>query len=248
MRADDIARRDAVLEVRADCFGVKPGDMIAFKERVHDQLPVRRDIMRVPPEKMEIAHRKRVEILAKCAGMAEIRLFAGRKPDQPACFTGGQLAQAVFGFVEAGKGFRPRQADEAPVERIGPGMIGADEAPRTDGGFAFYEPGDAMAAHVKEHPCITRLVPRGKAEAVVRHRHVRFGKERRWRDHARHPVEQRHLFARKPARIGIATGRDIGGGIGTSAAPVGNGLREHHLPLCRRKHVHLRAILPRICR
>ena len=108
MPADHVCRRNSVLEERPDRVRVKAGDVVALKERIHDQLPVGFHFVRPPRKEMQAAHPERIEIMAERIGFGEIRILAGRKPDQPAGFACGQRPQPIFAFIEVGESFRTR--------------------------------------------------------------------------------------------------------------------------------------------
>ena len=115
---------------RAIVSRVQPLDVIAFQERVHDQLPVRRHVVDPAPVEMVAGQPERVEFGRQRIGVGEIRVLVAREPDQAARLARRQFAQVMIGLVEAGKGVGPRHAGKRAVERIGPGVIGADDARR----------------------------------------------------------------------------------------------------------------------
>lgn len=97
MRADFVARCDAIFEEGANRARMKPCDMIAFQKRIHDQLAIAFDRVRLGTEQMRLSQGESVKILTQNARMgeiciAEIGIGSGREPDKPA-----YLARRQFG-------------------------------------------------------------------------------------------------------------------------------------------------------
>jgi hypothetical protein len=210
--SDPVAGGDSVGEEFGDGRRVQPLDVVAFQERVHDQLPVGGDVVHSAAVEMVAGQAEGVEFGRQRLGVGEVRGLA-REPDQPASLAAGQLGKTVLALVEAGECIRPRHAGERTVERIGPGVIGADDPRRALRLAPLEQPGAAMAADVEEDVRQARLVAGEQerhAEAVVRHGHVVPRQQRRGRDHLRQSPEQAVVLDRETLRIGVGGGRDAG--------------------------------------
>ena len=108
----------------------------------------------------------------------------------------------VVGLVEARESCPARgTAGERAVERIGPGVIGADDARRALDLAAFEQPGAAMAADIVEDVRLALLVAGDQqrdAEAVMRDRRIGPRQQRGRRDHLRQAPEQPLLLELEP--------------------------------------------------
>ena len=71
-RADRVGGGDTVLEERADRARVKPLDVVAFEEGIHDQLPVCLHVMGAAAEEVLAGEIEGLEILSECFGLREI--------------------------------------------------------------------------------------------------------------------------------------------------------------------------------
>ncbi len=109
-----VAGGHAVLEERADRLRMEPLDVIAFQEGVHDQLPVRRHVMRAAAEQMLAGEIERVEIMTERVCLGEIGMLVEREPDQAARLARRQALQAEAALVEAGEAVRPGRPANAP--------------------------------------------------------------------------------------------------------------------------------------
>ncbi len=192
---------------------------------------------------MVAAEAERVEFGGEQGGVGEIGGFA-REPDQPARLGARQLDQTVFGLVESREGVGARDAGQAAVERIGPGVIGADQARRADRFAALDQPRAAMAADIVEDMRLAGLVAAQQqrdAQAVVRHRHIAARQQRRRRDHLRHAVEQARLLGLEAGRVGIMGGGNMGDAVAQRVASLRDRASERELAFggaLRRLNVH----------
>ena len=222
MRADQIAGGDPVLEERPDGLRMKPQHMVAFQESIHDQLPVGGDIMRPPREQVQIGHAKRGKVLAQCLRAGKIRARLRSKPDQPARFARGQLAQAIVRFLKAGKGLGAGQCQQPPVERISPGVIGAGQALAAMGIAALHQPSAPVTADVEKHMSAAIAVTGDQQRpsgAVMRNRHIALRQQRRRGQNLRQAIEQQRLLAHGMGGIGInGSGNATNSGIRAAAA------------------------------
>ena len=130
MRPDAITRGDAILEIGRDGGRVQAQHMIAFGKGIHDQLPVRRHLVRAPGIKMLIVKTDGIEIGGEWPRrQAEIRrrIAVQPNPDQPARFHARHLDEIARVLVEARERLRPRQAFQLAISAIAPRVIGADK-------------------------------------------------------------------------------------------------------------------------
>ena len=187
--------------------------MIALQERVHDELPVRGDVMGASAEEILAGQVEGVEIMPERLGFREIRSLVEREPDQAARLARRQALQAESRLVEAGKAVGARQSGELPVQRIAPGVIGADQARGADRLVPLDQPRAAMLADIQEDMGDAVAIARDQqrlAEAVMRYRHIGFGEQGRRRDHQRQSCEDPFLFGDMARGIGIGGRIDMG--------------------------------------
>src|SRR5690606_24155245 len=102
------------------------------------------------PERFEIA-RQRI-------GPAKICGVFKREPDQPARLMRRQAAKVMLCLVEPGEGVRTRQPGQPPVERIGPGMIRADQPRGLHQRASLDQPCASVTADVEEDMRLSVLV------------------------------------------------------------------------------------------
>ena len=153
--------------------------MVAFEEGIHDELPIPRDLVRLAAEQHLFAHAQRVEVLADGFGHAEVGgLFLRAEPNQPAGLPAWQFDQAVFALVQTGEGVGPGEGKQPSVNRISPGMIGADQLLGALHLAALDQPRAAVAADVEEDMRFACGIARDQQRAsggIVRHSHARIG-------------------------------------------------------------------------
>ena len=232
MGAEHVARRHAILEERADRLRVEAGDVIAFEEGVHDELPVGLYPMGLAPEQEMAGGAEGVHVRADGLGMGEVRIPARREPDQAAAFKTGQFDEAVRLLVEAGKAVGAGQSKQAPVHRIGPGVIGADELLRALDCLTFHQPRAAMAADIEEDVGLPLRIACDQQRAsgrIVRHRHAGIGQQGAGAQDLRHPIVKRGAFAGEMGWIGIDRCRNRLNAAGARRAAIGDRPGEREL-------------------
>src|SRR5207237_2964391 len=87
---------DPVREEAGDGLRMQALDMIAFEKGVHDQLPVRRDVVRAAAEEVMAGEIEGVELRRQADRVGEIIRFA-RKPDQAARLDVWQVEHMMLG-------------------------------------------------------------------------------------------------------------------------------------------------------
>ena len=238
VRPDHVAGRHSVLEERSDGFRVQAGDVIAFQERIHDELPVRLHRMGLAPEERVTGQAECVHVGADSARVDEIGLrVAMREPDQPPAFLARQFDQIVVGLVEAGEAVRPGQGEQSSVHRIGPGVVRADQPFRAHRFLPLDQPRAAVAAGIEEDMRFSLRISRHEQRdsgRVVRHGHARLGQKGGGAKDLRQFRVDRCLLALEMLRIGIQRGGDGFDGGGPFLAALCDHPRQFELAFSRR--------------
>ena len=193
---------------------MQPLDVIAFKEGVHDQLPVRRARRACAGGRGAGRRgRKRRNPAPSACGLGEIGRFVESEPDQAASLQRRQALETEIALVEAGKCVGARQADQAAVEsRRSRRDRGRRAAAAQTALTALDQPRAAVLADVEEDVRLAVAVAGDEqrlAEAVMRHGHVVLRQQGGRRDHERQAPEQLCLLGDMPRRIGIGGGIDM---------------------------------------
>ena len=206
--------------------------MVAFQEGIHDLLPVRLDVVGAAAEEMLSGQVEGGEVAGQRFGFREVGIVVKREPDQAADLARRQALQAVLALVQAGEGVGAGQADQLAVERVAPGVIGADQPRLAHRLRALDQPRPAVAADVQEDVRLARLVAGDQqrlAEAVVRHRHARFGQQGGRRDHQRHAREDPRLLGGVHVGRRVGGRRDLGDATPARGAAIGQQPRQREL-------------------
>ena len=192
--------------------------MIRFKERVDHQFPIGGNRVCLAFVQVVRGEAEGVEILAQHRDLGEILLLVVRIPDQPAAFEIAEPHQRMRVLVDPGEAIGARQAEQAAVRAIGPGVIGTDDPRRGDGFFArpVKQARPAVAADIGHDMRLTLSIAaedQRDAIAVMRDREVVLGEHGRGGEQQRQLVEQFGLFGLEPLGVGIdrrGEGFDLG--------------------------------------
>jgi hypothetical protein len=231
VRSDQVARGHTILEERSDRRRVQARNVIAFEERVDDQLPVARHVMRTAVEEVHTGQIECVEVCGEGVCMAEVGILARREPDQPARFMARQLLEVMLGLVQPRKSLGARQRGERAVELVAPCVIGTDEQVRAHRFLPLNQPRAAMLADVEEnmrHALLVAGEEQRFAKSVMRQRHARL-EQRGRRNDLRQAVEQPCFLRREPLWRGVGAGGNMLHFGGAFGAAVDDRLRQRLL-------------------
>ncbi len=151
MRPDLVRGRNPVGKEARYGVGVQPLHVIAFEERVDDQLPVGGDFVRVAAVKVKLAHPEGVEVGSERRRRFEICAVVAGEPDQAAGLDRLEFEEMFVVFVQPREAVGSRHALEGAVGSIGPGMIGAGDPFRRHHLGAVDQAGAAVTADVGKY-------------------------------------------------------------------------------------------------
>ena len=221
-------------------LGVDRSAVIALHEVLHDQLPVRRDVVADPPPDRERADRVGVDRRGRAqpggdrAGHRDVerrRRVGQADPGVAQPLPQRDRHQSVGVPVDVGHAGQVRGRRQPPAQLVGPGVVGAAQVAGGLSGRLQAQPGPAVAAHVEEGAqlAVGLTDDQHALRAGRGHEELARGGDLVRAGHAQPlPVEDGRPLALENLGVGVP-----GPGQGGHQAPAGrgrsNGIRWHRL-------------------